>query len=65
MNRTTPWIVSALCSLLMGCGASPDRDANADTKPNIVYIMADELGYYELSVMGHPHFNTPHIDQLA
>jgi len=34
-------------------------------KPNIVYIMADELGYYELSCMGHAHFVTPNIDRLA
>jgi arylsulfatase A-like enzyme len=34
-------------------------------KPNIVYIMADELGYYELSCMGNPYIKTPHIDRLA
>ena len=34
-------------------------------KPNIVYIMSDELGYYELSCMGNPHIQTPNIDRLA
>lgn len=34
-------------------------------KPNIVYIMADELGYYELSHMGNPHIKTPNIDRMA
>jgi len=34
-------------------------------RPNIVYIVSDELGYYELSCMGHPHFQTPNIDRLA
>ena len=33
--------------------------------PNIVYIMADELAYYELSHMGNPYIRTPHIDQMA
>ncbi len=33
--------------------------------PNIVFIMADELGYYELSCMGHPNIQTPNIDQMA
>ena len=28
--------------------------AAAPSRPNIVYIMADELGYYELSCMGNP-----------
>ena len=39
--------------------------SNADEKPNIIYIMADELGYYELSHMGNPNIQTPNIDQLA
>ncbi|MEC7583157.1 MAG: sulfatase-like hydrolase/transferase [Planctomycetota bacterium] len=33
--------------------------------PNIVYVLADELGYYELSGMGHPHIQTPHLDRMA
>ena len=33
--------------------------------PNIVYIMADELAYYELGHMGNPYIKTPHIDQMA
>jgi len=39
--------------------------AVAGPKPNIVYVMADELGYYELSCMGHPNFQTPNIDRMA
>ena len=35
------------------------------TKPNIVYIMTDELAYYELSHMGNPYIKTPNIDQFA
>ena len=37
----------------------------AAEKPNVVYIMADELGYYELSCMGNPHIRTPNIDRMA
>lgn len=33
--------------------------------PNIVFILADDLGYGELSCYGQDHFSTPHIDQLA
>ncbi len=33
--------------------------------PNIVYFVIDELGYYELSGMGHPEHRTPNIDRLA
>jgi len=33
--------------------------------PNIVYVLADELGYFELSCLGHPHIQTPHLDRMA
>lgn len=37
----------------------------AAEKPNIVYVMLDEIGYYELSLMEHPEMKTPNIDLLA
>ena len=36
-----------------------------DRPPNIVYIMSDELAYFELSHMGNPYIKTPRIDQMA
>ncbi len=33
--------------------------------PNIVYVILDEIGYYELSCMGHEVMQTPNIDRLA
>ena len=34
-------------------------------KPNIILIVLDELGYYELSCMGHRLLETPNIDKIA
>jgi arylsulfatase A-like enzyme len=34
-------------------------------KPNIIYILADDLGYGDLGCYGQKHFATPHIDNLA
>ena len=54
--------------LALGAAAATARaakGADSKRKPNIVYIMSDELGYYELSCMGHPHFQTPNVDRLA
>ncbi len=34
-------------------------------KPNIVYMMLDEIGYFELSSMGHKILKTPNLDRLA
>ncbi len=33
--------------------------------PNIVLIIADDLGYGDLSCYGQTHFSTPNIDQIA
>ncbi len=41
------------------------QDAAAENPPNIVYIMSDELAYYELSHMGNPRIQTPRIDRMA
>jgi arylsulfatase A-like enzyme len=51
-------------------GTTVAVDAAASTTscerpPNIVYIMADELAYYELSHMGNPRIHTPRIDRMA
>ncbi len=34
-------------------------------KPNIIYIMADDLGYGDLSCFGQKKFQTPHLDRMA
>jgi arylsulfatase A-like enzyme len=44
---------------------APAQARPADRPPNIVYIMSDELAYYELSHMGNPRIRTPHIDRMA
>jgi len=36
-----------------------------DGLPNIIYIMADDLGYGDLSCFGQTKFETPNIDSLA
>jgi len=40
--------------------AAPDA-----AKPNIVFILADDLGYADLGVYGQHDFKTPHLDRLA
>ena len=35
------------------------------TKPNVLFILADDLGYYDLSSTGSRYYETPHIDGIA
>ena len=47
---------------LAACGGT----AGTTTTPvNIAIVVADDLGTYDLSVMGHPSIRTPFLDQLA
>ena len=52
--------VSALIGIL--CGQSLAADAK---HPNIVFILADDLGYGELGCYGQQKIRTPNLDRMA
>lgn len=39
--------------------------AKVSAKPNVIYILADDLGYGDLSCYGQKTLQTPHLDKLA
>lgn len=40
-------------------------DANSEDPPNIVFLLADDLGWTGLRCFGSDFYETPHLDQLA
>ncbi len=54
--------LSALFLLLPFAIACP---VYAAEPPNIIFILADDLGYGDLGCFGQQNFQTPHLDQLA
>ena len=49
----------------IGACSNPKEKKQVETKPNIIYILADDLGYGDLSSYGQQLFSTPNIDKLA
>lgn len=54
-------IVLLLIALLY---AAPSFAAEK-ARPNIIFILADDMGWGDLHCYGHPYAKTPHLDKLA
>ena len=51
--------------LIAAVSCASSKEEEVLEKPNIIYILADDLGYGDLSFLGQTKFKTPHIDKLA
>ena len=51
------------CAALAGMGFA--CKTHAETKPNIVFILIDDMGWKDLGYMGSEYYETPSIDRLA
>lgn len=51
-------------ALAVSCLDSLDARAAEERRPNIIFILSDDLSYHDLGCYGQKHIETPHIDRL-
>ena len=60
-----PVILLGALLLFSACTSSPSEPAPVEKTPNIVFIMADDLGYGHLGSYGQTRIQTPRLDRMA
>ncbi|HXG61849.1 MAG TPA: arylsulfatase [Planctomycetota bacterium] len=59
------WVRALFAVTLAGCGAPPAPEEAAGRRPNLVLIVADDLGYGHLGCYGQEKIRTPNLDRMA
>jgi len=54
-----------LLSLLVFLFSACTSENAEENRPNVLFILADDFGYHDLSVMGSSYYETPNMDRIA
>ena len=54
-----------VAAAIAGAAIAPSLTLAQPRRPNILFILADDLGYGDLSCYGRPDYQTPNLDHLA
>lgn len=60
----TPIFLFLLFAIHLSVAADPS-DSAAKRPPNVLFILADDLGWMDTSVYGSKYYKTPHLERLA
>lgn len=60
--KSFPALILSIAMLIL---ASCQTKVEEVPKPNVLFILADDYGYHDLSVMGSKYYETPNIDRIA
>jgi arylsulfatase A-like enzyme len=64
-SGSVPRLAGLLVVLLVLVQDAPARDTGKPRRPNVLVIVADDLGYGDLGCYGGKDIRTPHLDRLA
>ena len=59
LKRITPFALAPLAAI--GLHAA-DKDAK---RPNIIFVLCDDMGYGDIGCYGQPYISTPNLDRMA
>jgi arylsulfatase A-like enzyme len=59
------FVASAVAASALTGAAAGGSVAAQQPRPNVLYIMADDMGWGDLSCYGRPDYKTPNLDRLA
>lgn len=65
MNRMIKTFRISIVALLVACGFAASANGAEPVRPNVIFILVDDMGYADLGCYGAKDISTPNIDRLA